>query len=334
MTFKFALPPGRVVSGSPTYKQEYEYGTKKLKEKPSWWMMVAIPKDPNPQGAVNVVLQGMMQEAWTGYAGQKTIQDRIQGGLSSGFSWKIEDGDSPDNVVKEGRAGCWLFKFSTTFGVMNCCDANFQPMDAALIKCGYYVEVSGNCVINEQKDHTAGIHINPEWVRLLGAGVEIRSMVSPQEAFGNRPAVLPPGATPFTGASSAPATTFTPPPAGGPGFAQQQTQMQPPPPPPPQLPPPPAPQPTAEQVAAQYNVQHHPGYRYNPAVNQYEPDTAPPPTGNGFAGGPGAPAGGTPAHAGSAAPGGFPGTASPSSAFNPAGAYPGAQPHHGFGNAR
>jgi hypothetical protein len=30
--------------------------------------------------------------------------------------------------------------------------------------------------------------------------------------------------------------------------------------------------PTAAEIAIQYRVQHHEGYRYNPAANAYEPD--------------------------------------------------------------
>jgi hypothetical protein len=337
----FNLPLSRIVSGSPTFKQEKDMQGN-LKKVPNWWMMVATPKDPhNNQGPVNVALGTIMGCAAAGYQAYPDISARLRNGLAGGFKWKIEDGDSPENVGKEGCAGCWLFKFSTTFGAMQCCDANGTPIDPALVKTGYYVEMNCSVDINGNKDHTAGVYLNPVWVRLVATATEIRSGVSPQEAFRTpAPSLLPPGAAPFV-AGSAPPTHAQPagavpghagnagnafagasaPAVSGPGFAQL------PPPPPPQPQPPAVP--TAEQIAAHYGVPHHPGFRYDRATNSYQADTAPPPPPPPAA----APGQGAPAFP-AQGQGGFPAPSMPAGSFpvtaSPGEAFPGAQPHPGF----
>lgn len=289
----FTLPPlSRIVSGSPTFYQDKD-NKGQPKKHPNWFMMVAVPKDPNPQGHVNQVLQLGMAVAWHGYAQYPQIQAKIQAGLNSGFSWKIEDGDAPDNRDKPGRAGCWLFKFSTSIGAMKCCDANGVEIDPAMVKCGYYVTAQGSFDVNGQTDHTAGLYVNPSWIRLDAIGQEITSGPSARDAVANMPPVgaLPPGATPFTGAGAAAAPTNNG--AFGqqqfqPQFGQQQQQL-------------PPPQQQQQQPAFQTGA---------PASGQGAP---------GFA--TGAPAGSTPAS-------GYTGTAFPSNQAQQQ--YPGATPNTGF----
>lgn len=379
-SFRFHLPVGRIVSGSPTYKQDKDMQGKP-KEHPNWFMAVAV--DKNAPGVVDVI-NLVMNTARAGYAANNAILQRINGGIKSGFRWKIDDGDDPEdpkNRGKEGWAGCWIFKFSTTFGIMNTCDKNGNQIDAHTIKTGHFVDVIGSTSINGNTDHTAGVYMNPVWVRFQWYGTEIQSGPTPEQAFQGAPPSthMPAGAsaTPLGRGGPAPQPQggfggggqpqgqigYSGPPQGGgnaggfgggqpntgpgghaggfapgqpntgpggsaggfgggpqPGFAQPQPQPQPQPGFNPNQPQPVQGGPTAEQIAAHYGVQHHPGWRWNPATNKYDEERAGPPA----ASGPGAQAGGfgAPAHAGG--PAGFPGTASPSNA------YPGATPHHGF----
>lgn len=228
MATNFTLPPGRIISGSPTFKQEKDMSGR-LKEKPNFWMAVAVPKT---SPGVAEVMGLLFQIAQSGYAANQQVLQRISQGLGDQFSWKIDDGDSQKWQGKEGAAGCYIFKFSTTLGIMNCCDQNMQQIDAHAVKCGHWVEVSGNADVNGQQDHTAGLYLNPSWVKHFpGYGEEILSGPTPQQAFANSPQYqLPPEARP-TQQQAAPQQGFPAPqqqgfPAPQPGFAQQQQPPQ------------------------------------------------------------------------------------------------------------
>ena len=115
----FYIPPSRVVAGSPTFKQDKD--TKgKLKEKPNWFIALAVPKsDPQGVAAINVIIQ----TALAGYANHQPTLRRIHASLVNGgfnpdipgaFRWKIEDGDG-EKRSREGYAGCWIFKLSTIY---------------------------------------------------------------------------------------------------------------------------------------------------------------------------------------------------------------------------
>jgi hypothetical protein len=358
-SFKFNLPPGRIVSGSPTFKQDKDLQGKP-KEHPSWFMAVGVPKNsPGVDDVINLI----RNVAAGGYAQNAAIMQRINLGLRGGFRWKIDDGDNPEdpkNRGKEGWAGCWIFKFSTSLGVMNCCNAQNQQIDPALVKTGYWVDVQGSTAINGNTDHTAGIYLNPGWVRLLWFGQEISSGPSPDQAFANAPIPqqIPAGASvaPVAPGGSAPGGGGFGTPAGGGGFggqppAQQWQGQQ-----------PPAAsgwqgqpqQPPAQQWQGQPQQQAG-GFGGQPPAQQWQGQPQQqaggfggqpqqptggfggqpqqPPAGPGFAQGNGFPAGGQGAPAGQApgaAPGAGWGAPAGSTTAYPSNAYPGAQPHHGF----
>jgi hypothetical protein len=185
----------------------------KLKDKPNWFFAVAVPKT---SAEVDQIMAGLFQLAVTGYQANTAVVQRIHAGINGGFHWKIEDGDAPQDqsrVGREGYAGCWIFKFSTTLGVPPCIDATNTSIDPAMIKCGHYVDVAVSADINDQQDNTAGLYLNPEAVRLLGYGHEISSGPSAQQQFEGRPAVLPAGASPVPLAPAGAPAGF---PAGGP----------------------------------------------------------------------------------------------------------------------
>lgn len=206
------LPPGRIVMGSPSNKQTEYKGV--AKDKPNWFFAVAISKsDPY----IGQILQQIMNFAWQGYAAYPQVQQQMQQGLASErFAWKIEDGDAPGNSTREGWAGCFIFKCSTTLGAPPCFDMNNLPMDPAVIKTGHYASVYVSIVLNEQTDHTAGIHINPDGVIFAGYGPEIRTGPSAEQMFG------PAGSRGLApGASAHPVA-----PSGGPAPGVQPQQQQ------------------------------------------------------------------------------------------------------------
>jgi hypothetical protein len=196
MAVKMYLPAGRIVQGSPTFKQDKD-PQGRPKEKPNWFLAVAVPKtDPEVGGIINQI----MQIAWAGYQSAPQVLEMIKPGLAGPFHWKIEDGDGSKAQGKEGYAGCWVFKLSTSLGVISCCNAQNQLIDPSLVKCGYCVDVGISVDINKNVDSTAGVYLNPEMVRLLGYLPEIQSGPTPEQTFAGRPATVPQGvsATPLS----------------------------------------------------------------------------------------------------------------------------------------
>lgn len=190
---RFVLSGGRIVQGSPTFKQERD-PQGRVKDKPNWYMAVAVPKTHlSAQAALNTI----MQVAWTGYQSAPQIQQQIQAGFTGAFKWKIEDGDAPDNAGKEGFAGCWIFKFSTTLGIPPCVDMRYQPIDPGSIRTGYYVDVAVSCSVNGNLDHTAGVYLNPDMVLATGQGQEIQIGPSAAQLFAGHTPQVPPGANPW-----------------------------------------------------------------------------------------------------------------------------------------
>lgn len=290
----FYLPPGRIVMGDPHTIQENDQQGRK-REHPTIFFGVAVPKTTP---GVTEVIGLINQTARNYYANMPAIMEQINQGLGApNFAWKVEDGDSQKNAGREGFAGSWVFRFSTSLFPLKCGDANDAPIDPKGIKCGDYVDVVGSVDANKLTDKNAGVYLNPNGVRLLGYGKEILSGPTVGQLFAGKAASLPAGAsaipvasTPAPGAPGPMATTtppmagmpgVTPPPAAaGPGFATGATPPAPPAPPPP-APPAPAPvtieqiQAQSAQLAAQAGAQHYPGHRIRPDRSGYDPDPTP-----------------------------------------------------------
>jgi hypothetical protein len=214
------IPPGRLVQGSTTEVETVDrFNNNAPLDKPRKYMGIAVPKtDPT----VDHVLGQIYAVGVAGYQSVAPVFAEVQKWLATEkFSWKVEDGDHPDNAGKEGFAGCWIFKFGTTLlDKPACCDANQQPIDPALIKRGYYVDGYATCQINGKMDRTAGVYLNPVGLRLLGPGVEIQSGPSFKTMFGDRAATLPAGAVSpaaATPATPTPGAPIPPPPVTPPG---------------------------------------------------------------------------------------------------------------------
>lgn len=283
-------PRGRLVSGNLHTASDEGYQGQKRKVA-QYFFALAVPKN---EPGVNELLGAIVNHAFASHAQNAVMLQRMQSGMigvaipqgfKPPFAWKISDGDSPKHADKDGWRGCWVFKFSTSqpFGV---CDAQLRQFDPKLVPLGLFARVSGNVQINGLVDDNAGIYLNPNNVQILDDdGTRITPGQSAEAAFGGAPAAIPAGAQAWSPtATPAPATPGAP----QAGFVPQQPAYA----PPAAAPMPPAPvaqvqpvaptptasaQPTAEQIAAHYRVQHHPGWRFNPATGGYEPDAAPPP---------------------------------------------------------
>lgn len=282
----FYCPPGRMVMGST-----HEVWTKDLqgrdREKPGLFFGVAVPKTDL---RCNELLKLFTQVAWNHYQHMPQQAEQIALGLKApNFAWKVEDGDDKKNAGREGFAGCWVFRFATSIIPLKCGDNNTppNPIDPAIIECGYYVDVSGSVAPNGLTDKNAGIYLNPNGVRLLGYGPIIQQGQSVGQMFANQPAVLPPGASALPVASAgatpgapmpAPATPGAPPPLGSSTAAAPAPAA----PPAPTPPAPPVTVLTPEQesaaIAAAAGVQHYPGFRLKADRTGYDPDPTPAPT--------------------------------------------------------
>lgn len=298
---QFYLPTGRIVMGDPHSIQENDQQGRK-REHPTVFFAVAVPKtDPY----VNGILGTINQVARTYYQNMPHIMDQINKGLiAENFAWKVDDGDSQKNAGREGFAGCWVFRFSTSIFPVKCGDSQNNPIDPTMIKCGYYVDVSASVAPNTLTDKNAGVYLNPNGVRLLGYGQEIQSGPTIGQMFKDKPAALPPGASAVPVATGnplgAPAPMAPGAPSGMPGTAPAGAPASPPPgfangmtPPPAATtaPPPPPPsvaaaappltveqiQAQSAQLAAQAGVQHYPGHRIKPDRSGYDPDPTPAP---------------------------------------------------------
>lgn len=199
MSEHLVSPVMRLVSGSLTEKQKTDYQNKPIAEDDQRYSYgLALRKDdPGAQG----LLQGVMQKAWNDYGQAPRIQNIIQQfnlGKNSGFSWKIKDGDVPNN---EGRTnpntqGCWVFYFSSSY-LTKTYDQTNKELDAAQFYTGCFVQIAFNVVGNGKTDNTAGIYLNPQVLRFIAHGEKIVGGMDAKTAFAGVevPQQLPPGAS-------------------------------------------------------------------------------------------------------------------------------------------
>lgn len=201
--------PGRLVAvadGVDLVKPSLTDMHGKPRPKPQYFFRVAIPKTTP---GINEQLVQIAHFAHQAYAQYPFIQQRILPPAAPGhpqyysigrkgtqFAFKIDDGDVPNQRGKigEGYAGCWIFNFATTLP-LRCINRENVTIGAENFRLGCFVDVAFNVEPNGKLDHTAGIYLNPNFVRLLGYGQEIQRGPTAEEAFANAPAQLPPGAS-------------------------------------------------------------------------------------------------------------------------------------------
>lgn len=194
MPTQIQLSPSRIVEGN-VYKSSNLGMNGQVLAKPKFYFGVAIAKNDPRLGEIWGAYQA---EAQASYANNRAILERIARGLApnTGFAWKISDGDAPERREKPGQAGCWIFKFTTTWEI-KVVDQNNQPINPQLLRTGFYCDVLANLAGNGKTDHTAGLYANPVFVRWLfpGYGEEIQPGPQADKVMGAAPTQLPPGAT-------------------------------------------------------------------------------------------------------------------------------------------
>ena len=176
---------GRLVAGS-VFKPSLTDNTGKPRAKPTLSFALAISKTSQNFGQMFGQMYNFAMQCYGHYPHiAQRIQQVNQIGFNkaSQFAWKIKDGDSPELVNRPGHAGCWVIWFSTTITI-RCVDVNNNPIDPAQVKTGYYADVAFNVAPNGKTDHTSGLYLNPNIVRLLGYTEEITPGPSAEQAFG------------------------------------------------------------------------------------------------------------------------------------------------------
>lgn len=149
------------------------------------------------------------------------------------FAMKVIDGDGVDdngtlNSTKEGFAGHWVVRFSSTFAP-DCYHAGKYDKaqvitDPNTIKRGYYVRVSAT-VKGNGDTAKPGLFLNANMIELAGYGDEITSGPDAAAAFGAAPAALPPGARPTPAGGLPPGAMPVPAPGAGGGYNPAHVAM-------------------------------------------------------------------------------------------------------------
>lgn len=208
MKTEFLTPVGRLVQGDPFEAQtkDQQGNPLTIKSGPNagqptqrFFIAVAFAKnDPN----FGPFYQKMVAQAradwpqWFDAAGNCTHPR---------FSWKLADGDGVDdngkpNNTKEGFAGHWVVKFSSSFAPRCFHAGHYQPheqiQDPKAIQRGYFVRVAGSMEGNGNTQKP-GLYVNLGMVELAGVGPIISSGPDAGAVFGGAAPVLPAGAQPL-----------------------------------------------------------------------------------------------------------------------------------------
>lgn len=197
-------PAARIVTGN-VQKPNLNDMHGRPRDKPQYFFGVAFPKNHPDCGAM---FQAMHDFAAAQYAYYPDVVRRINalwqvGPKGCGFAFKFEDGDvpHPQKGIREGYAGCWVMKFTSTYPIRTC-NLDNHDVPPAHVLTGYLVDVAFNITINQKTDHTAGLFLNPVFVRLLSqaqaivggpqAGQVFQGRQAPTHELGNFRAALAP----------------------------------------------------------------------------------------------------------------------------------------------
>ena len=211
------LPIMRLVQGSLSKHQDKDGDGKPLviksgpnQGKPTikFFIAGAIPKNPGEthfgQTEWGAKLWNLGHGTWPGGQAQAPT-----------FAWKVEDGDSAipnkkgkKNCDREGFKGSWIVNLSTQFQPKTFNSDN-APMDAELIKLGYYVQAYITADSN-RSDMNPGLFLNPSMVRFAGFGPEIHVGPDPSAVAWGGAAPAGMSATPVGNAGAMPGAPAIP----------------------------------------------------------------------------------------------------------------------------
>lgn len=199
----FASPVGRFVQGDAFEAQtkDQQGAPLTIKTGPNagqptkrWFMAVAFPKnDPATLPYLQRVAE-LARAAWPAYfTAFNPNSPPLFGCSHPRFSIKIMDGDGVDdngkpNNTKEGFAGHWIVKYSTSIqapGVWH--ESNLDEMarvtDPRELPRGFFVRIFGSWDGN-QNDQRPGMYSNLSKVAIVRPGEVIQSGPSAADAFG------------------------------------------------------------------------------------------------------------------------------------------------------
>ena len=204
MKTDFLTPVGRLVQGDP-----FEAQTKNMQGQPlvtmsgqptqRYFIAVAFRKDDANFGAF---YQKLVEVARGSFPNLFNAQGQCS---HPRFSWKLMDGDGVDengksNATKEGFAGHWVVKFSSSFAPRCFHAGHYQPheqiQDRNAIQRGYFVRVAGTIEGNDNAQKP-GLYVNLSMVELAGVGPVITSGPDAAAVFGGAAPALPQGAQPL-----------------------------------------------------------------------------------------------------------------------------------------
>ena len=204
MKTDFLTPAGRLVQGDP-----FEAQTKNMQGQPlmtlsgqptqRYFIAVAYRKDDPNFGAFYAKLVEVARGSFP------HLFDAAGNCSHPRFSWKLMDGDGVDdngkpNASKEGFAGHWVVKFSSSFAPRCFHAGHYQPheqiQDKNAIQRGHFVRVAGTIEGNDNAQKP-GLYVNLSMVELAGVGPVISSGPDASAVFGASAPQLPAGAQPL-----------------------------------------------------------------------------------------------------------------------------------------
>lgn len=210
-TNQFLTPVGRLVQGDAMEPQtkDQQGNPLTIKTGPNagqptqrFFMALAFPKADQGFAALRAQMVQIARSAWPQWF------DAAGNCTHPKFSWKIMDGDGVDdngkpNATKEGFAGHWVVKFSSSYPPKCFYAGRYQPheqiQDKMAIRRGYYVRIGGTIESNGNAQKP-GLYVNLNMVELVAQGKEIVSGPDAAAVFGATPvAALPAGAIALPG---------------------------------------------------------------------------------------------------------------------------------------
>lgn len=184
MATNFVSPVGRLVQGDPFTPQTKDMQGNPRKT-PQYFIGVAYKKTDPQWPAFEAIIRGEAQASFRDFFDDKGNCKHPS------FSFKIIDGDGLDgngkpNSAKEGFAGCWVVRFTSTYPPECYPIDSFTPLMGEGMKKGDFIQVSGNVKGNDNRQKP-GVYVNLSKVKLRSVGEEIKTGPDAATIFGDAP---------------------------------------------------------------------------------------------------------------------------------------------------